>query len=245
MPAQVCIPVSPFQSTACATPGRLRQLWMNENPRFKGQLRATTGAIGSGRDTIRFRTRPIGCKYLCHSHRLRIANGLGPCHPSDGLSEIAKFLNSSSCPPSDIRQQGIGSCLEGMCQQDALSVESEQIELLLHEVDAIVGGPLRSRQHARNFGNVRGYSWRWSSSPRRESEIVAVGLKAVVKQRFVACRILRKQIRADTCRGDPLSHPDAVSHRELGHRRSQTIRRQCVACYRAMVSTAPCQRRVR
>jgi GNAT superfamily N-acetyltransferase len=155
----------------------VKRAWMIENPRFKGQIRAATRDVWVWES---FNTVSELEQAGASVFAIRTGYGLrmGWAHVVH-LTEQPKSRILELFVMPAFRGQGIGSCLEGMCTEDALSAESAEIELVLNEVDAVVGGPLNSRKLARNFGDQRGYTWRWRRD--RTLGVEAVGFKRVTE----------------------------------------------------------------
>jgi GNAT superfamily N-acetyltransferase len=72
----------------------------------------------------------------------------------------------------DKRRRGYGTLLEDLCAERARIRRSRELIVWFHEHDAF----LHVRRAGREFGQQRGYEWRWTS---RIPRVVALGRKAL------------------------------------------------------------------
>jgi GNAT superfamily N-acetyltransferase len=145
-------------------PGKLREVWMLQNPLLKQKLRGTQRG-----DTWYVETF---CGYSpCDESGVevvQIRNGYGlrmgwafQCHIREStVSEIRELFVMPA-----FRGQGVGGCLEGVLCEMAEAMGSTEIRAIFHEAD---GGVLANRGAGRRFLNARGYKmhWRNQTGPR-------------------------------------------------------------------------------
>lgn len=151
----------------------LRRQWMIENWRFKDRFRSWPG------DAWRLESyMTISRSDRLELQVLEMRNGFGLQMGSafiahDEQRRISQIRELFVLPA--MRDQGIGSVLEGIATEQAVAYGSTELQLLMNDCDSVVG-PVRHR--ARRFGQRHGYSWRWRQV--QELRAVAVGVKAIM-----------------------------------------------------------------
>jgi GNAT superfamily N-acetyltransferase len=140
-------------------PGKLRRVWMLENPLFSTKMPGTRRGDSWYVENFPAFT-PFDESYI---EVIQVRNGyglrMGWAFLGHLQSEKISWLRELFVMPA-LRGQGVGSVLEGIFCQRAREMGSREARAIIHEAD---GGVLTNRRTARPFLVHRNYRLRWKT----------------------------------------------------------------------------------